>query len=75
MHYESQRWDDDQNTRGLASALTANARAEWALTDFARFFVAVDNLTDVNIETAQTADGIESLAAPRRVTIGLAWRR
>jgi outer membrane receptor protein involved in Fe transport len=75
MHYESQRWDDDQNIRALAPALTANARAEWALTDAARFFVAVDNITDVKVETAQTADGIESLAAPRRAMIGLAWRR
>jgi outer membrane receptor protein involved in Fe transport len=74
-HYESLRWDDDQNTRELAAAFTANARGELAITKSVALFVAVDNLTDKKIETAQTADGIESLAAPRRVLIGFSVRR
>ncbi len=74
-HYESLRWDDDQNTRKLGAAFTADARGELAMSDHAALFVSVDNLTDVDVETAETADGIASLAAPRRVLIGFSVRR
>jgi vitamin B12 transporter len=74
MRYESKRFDDDQNSRVLSSALIADARADYSLTDLAALFVAVDNLTDEDIETAETGTGIESFDLPRRVRVGVTFR-
>ncbi len=73
--YESERWDDDQNTRALQPALTVNARTDLSVSNQMSLFAAVDNLTDAEVEIAQTGDGVESFAAPRRLRIGLAWRK
>lgn len=72
--YESARFDDDLNTRRLASALTIDLRAEQALTSGATLFLALDNALDTEIETGATADGVTLYAAPRAVRVGLRVR-
>lgn len=71
LRYEGRRFDDDQNNRVLAPALTADLRADWRLNGAASLYLAIDNLFDRNVQTAQTADGIESFDQPRRTRAGL----
>ena len=72
--YETARFDDDLNTLRLAPAITANARAEWAFTNRLSVFMAVDNLFDAAVQTAQAADHTLSYDAPRMVRIGVRLR-
>jgi vitamin B12 transporter len=74
VRYESKRFDDDTNSRVLSPALVADVRADYSVTDAAAVFVAVDNMTDEDIETAETGTGIESFDLPRRVRLGVAFR-
>lgn len=74
VRHEGERWDDDLNTRLLSAATTLDVRADWTVTDSAVLYLAAENLTDAAVETAQTADGIESFDQPRTVRIGLIWR-
>lgn len=71
LRYEGRRFDDDQNSRVLAPALTADLRADWRLNHAASLYLAIDNLFDTDVETAQTADGIESFDQPRRARMGV----
>ncbi|MBY0564929.1 MAG: TonB-dependent receptor [Hyphomonadaceae bacterium] len=72
--YESARFEDDLNSRELSPALTVDLRAEHALLDGLSVFAALDNAFDAAVETAETADGIESFDAPRTLRFGLRWR-
>jgi outer membrane cobalamin receptor len=69
--YESDRFDDDQNTRRLDEALTLDLRFEQDVTSNAAIFLALDNALDTAIETGATADGVTLYAAPRALRIGL----
>jgi outer membrane receptor protein involved in Fe transport len=71
VRYESARFDDDQNIRRLAPATTLDARAEWRLSQRVALAVAVDNLTDTNVQTGRTADGVIALAPPRTARLEL----
>jgi outer membrane receptor protein involved in Fe transport len=75
VQYESARFEDDINSRALGAAATVNARAEWALTDDTRVYLAVDNLADADVATGQTADGVYSYGPPRAVRMGVTLRR
>jgi outer membrane receptor protein involved in Fe transport len=72
--WESARWEDDLNTRRLSAALNVDARLSLALNRHAALELAAENLLDDEIETGETADGIESFAPPRRLSIGLVLR-
>ena len=72
--WESARFDDDLNTRRLSPALNVDARLSFQITPRARLELAAENLLDGDIETAETADGIESFAPERRLSLGLAVR-
>ncbi|MDB5457964.1 MAG: TonB-dependent receptor [Caulobacter sp.] len=74
LRYESKRFDDDQNSRVLSPSLVADVRADWAVNDTATLYLAVDNLLDEAVETAQTADGVESFDLPRRARVGVSLR-
>ncbi|MDZ4691761.1 TonB-dependent receptor [Terricaulis sp.] len=69
--YESQRFDDDLNTRRLAPALTLDLRFEQDVSESASLFLALDNALDAEIETGATADGVTLYGAPSAVRIGL----
>ena len=59
----------------LAPAFTADARAEWRLREGLSAYLAAENLLDADVETSETADGVEGYAAPRVVRIGLRLSR
>lgn len=69
--YESGRFDDDLNTRRLEGYLALDLRWEQHVGDRTNLFVTLDNATDADIETAQTADGVLSYARARTVRVGL----
>src|SRR5690606_1191614 len=73
--YESARFEDDLNTRELDAAVALGLRAEQRLTDGVSAFVALENALDAEIETAETANGIESFGPPRAFRFGLVLRR
>ena len=79
VHYESLRFDDDQNTRRLDPGTNVDARADWRLDAHASLFVAMDNLFDAKIATGRTAStptvpGATSYDEPRRFRVGLTLR-
>jgi vitamin B12 transporter len=74
VRYESSRFDDDLNSRVLSAATTLDLRADWRVTPGAELYAALDNATDVGVETAETADGISSYDAPRTFRVGVVWR-
>jgi outer membrane cobalamin receptor len=75
LAYESARFEDDLNSRRLSPALTLDLRLDQRLTDRLSLYAAFDNALDAAIETAETADGVESFAPPRALRIGLRLAR
>ena len=69
--YESARFDDDLNTLRLRSSLTADLCADWRISRGLGAYLAIDNLADTKVQTAETADLIYSYDAPRMVRVGL----
>lgn len=75
VSYESARFDDDLNTRTLAATTIVDLRAEHELGRGVAVYVALDNAFDEAVETAETADGIESFGPARALRFGLRLRR
>lgn len=75
LRYESARWEDDLNSRRLSAGVQLDARAGWRFTDNVEAFVAVENLFDSKLEVGETADGVESFAAPKTIRIGFTYRQ
>ncbi|HEY9216603.1 MAG TPA: TonB-dependent receptor, partial [Phenylobacterium sp.] len=75
LRYESDRFEDDLNLRVLEAAVSLDLRAGWRVGEGVELYAAADNLFDAEIEVGETADGIESFAAPRTVRVGLSLRR
>lgn len=73
--YESARFEDDLNTRELDAAVALDLRAEQRLHGGVSAFAALDNALDAEIETAETADGVESFGPPRAFRLGIVLRR
>ena len=74
LHWESARFEDDQNTMRLGSAFVLDLKASYLLTDALLAFVAVDNATNADIATAQAADGTISYGEPRMWEVGLTYQ-
>jgi outer membrane receptor protein involved in Fe transport len=72
--YESDRFEDDLNTRVLPASVGVDARAEWRLGERASLYAAVENVADTDIVVGQTGDGVSSFAAPRSFRLGLSLR-
>jgi len=75
LRYEGARFEDDLNTRKLAAAWAVDLRAAWKLSRSSEVYLAADNVLDENIEVGETADGVESYAAPRTLRVGFTLRR
>lgn len=75
VRYESLRWEDDLNLRRLSPGVGIDARLGWALSEHSEVYLAAENLLDDEIEVGETADGVESFAAPRTIRVGFAFRR
>ncbi|WP_304167928.1 TonB-dependent receptor [Phenylobacterium aquaticum] len=73
--FESERFEDDLNSRRLAPAVSLDARAAWSVGKGAEIYLAAENLTDARIETGETGDGVESFAAPQTFRVGFSLRR
>jgi outer membrane receptor protein involved in Fe transport len=71
LAYESERFEDDLNSRVLSAATVLDVRVEQQLTDRLSLYVALDNALDEAVETAETADGIESFGPPRALRVGV----
>jgi len=69
--HESQRFEDDLNSRVLAAATTLDARARYRLSTSAEVWAAADNLFDAEAPAGVTVDGVQSLAPPRTLRLGL----
>ena len=72
--YESSRFEDDLNSRVLDGATSLDLRVEQGLSETLSIYAALDNALDANVETAETADGIESFGPPRALRLGLRLR-
>lgn len=71
LSYESERFEDDLNTRVLAAATILDLRLEHRLSPTLAVYAALDNALDEAVETAEAATGIESFGPPRALRIGM----
>ncbi|MGH6951705.1 MAG: TonB-dependent receptor domain-containing protein, partial [Vitreimonas sp.] len=69
--YESQRFDDDLNSRVLDETVTLDLRFDQQLADNATFSLALDNALETAVETGATADDVTLYAAPRALRVGV----
>ncbi|WP_439475896.1 TonB-dependent receptor [Brevundimonas sp.] len=75
LRWESRRFDDDLNSRGLEAAATADLRAEWAVSPSALLWFAADNLFDAEVEVSETATGVTGFGPPRTFSLGVRLSR
>jgi len=75
LRYESARFEDDLNSRVLSAGTSVDARAAWSVGPGSEVYLAAENLGGARLEVGETADGVESFAAPRTFRIGFAYRR
>jgi outer membrane receptor protein involved in Fe transport len=75
VRYESDRFDDDLNTRTLGAAVTVDMRVDYELGSGVSVYAAADNLFNVDVQTGQTADGIYSYGPPQAFRLGFAFRQ
>ncbi|MDY6924987.1 MAG: TonB-dependent receptor [Pseudomonadota bacterium] len=75
LRWESRRFDDDLNSRGLDAAATVDLRADWALTPSTTIWVAADNLFDAEVEVAETGTGVAGFGPPRTLSLGVRLSR
>ncbi|HUB84739.1 MAG TPA: TonB-dependent receptor [Rhizomicrobium sp.] len=73
LHWESTRFEDDQNTMRLGSAFVLDLKAAYRLTGALSAFVQVENAANANIATAEAADGTLSFGQPRTWEVGLSY--
>jgi outer membrane receptor protein involved in Fe transport len=69
------QFDDDQNLLPLAPATVVDASIRFVISPHAEAFAAVDNLGDVQVETAHSALGVFNVGPPRSAGCGvrLSW--
>jgi vitamin B12 transporter len=71
LRYVSAQFEDDQNRRQLADALTVDAVANWPVTDHVTLSLRGENLTDTRVEAAISGTGIVERATPRTLWLGV----
>ncbi len=67
----SRQFEDDLNSRILASAVTLDAQIAYDFTENTTAYVAVENLFDERIEAGRSANGLVTLGAPMFLWAGL----
>ncbi|RZJ97556.1 MAG: TonB-dependent receptor [Brevundimonas sp.] len=75
LRWESDRFEDDLNSRVLESGGTLDLRADWAVNDAAVLWVGASNLFDEDMEVSETGTGIAGYAPPRTLSVGLRLSR
>jgi vitamin B12 transporter len=71
----SDRFEDDLITRVLSAATTLDLRVQQQLSPLAAVYLALDNALDADVETAETADGVESFGPPQALRFGVRFSR
>jgi outer membrane receptor protein involved in Fe transport len=72
--YASPQYEDDQNSRELADALTFDAVAALPLTRNLSVEGRVENLADARVEAGISGPGVIERATPRTLWLGLRYR-
>jgi outer membrane receptor protein involved in Fe transport len=72
--YESDRFEDDLNSRVLEAGTQVDLRAGWRVSEAAEVYVAAENLLDEELAVAVTGDGVESFSSPRTLRMGFSYR-
>lgn len=75
LRWESDRFEDDLNSRVLESGGTLDLRADWAVNDAAVLWVGASNLFDADMEVSETGTGVAGYAPPRTLSVGLRLSR
>ena len=73
LHWESRRFEDDQNSMRLGSVFVLDLRAAYRFAESYSAFVSVDNVVNAKIATAQAADDTVSYGQPRVFEVGLRY--
>jgi vitamin B12 transporter len=71
LRYVSGQFEDDQNSRRLADALTLDGFVQLPLTDRISLEARAENVTDTRVEAAISADGVIERATPRTLWLGV----
>ena len=74
VRYCDRQFEDDQNSRILASFTTFDAAVIYEFSEHVSVSVRVENLFDTQIETGKSADGLISIGAPRLVSVQVRWQ-
>jgi outer membrane receptor protein involved in Fe transport len=74
LRYCDRQFEDDQNSRVLASFTTFDAAVLYQFSEQGAASIRVENLFDSQIETGKSADGIISIGAPRVVSLQVRWQ-
>ncbi|MFZ1217734.1 MAG: TonB-dependent receptor [Chthoniobacterales bacterium] len=74
LRYCDRQFEDDQNSRVLASFTTFDAAVIYEFSEHGSASVRVENLFDTQIETGKSADGLISIGAPRLVSVQVRWQ-
>ena len=72
--YESDRFDDDLNTRRIKAGTGVDARASWRLARSAEAYIAADNLLGADLQVGHSAANVVTYDAPRMVRVGVRFR-
>jgi outer membrane receptor protein involved in Fe transport len=70
----SGQFEDDLNTRALASFTTIDAAIFYNFSEAVAAGVKAENLLDTEIESGKSADDLVSIGTPRLVTVQLRWK-
>lgn len=73
--YVAAQFDDDQNTRRLAPAVTLDGVAELPVARGVTLRVRGENLFDARVEAAVSAAGVVERASPRTIWLGVRFER
>jgi len=69
--YVGAQFEDDTNSRRLASALTLDAGVGYRLGEKLRLELRGENLFDARVEAAVGSDGVIERATPRTIWAGI----
>ncbi|MGV3578835.1 TonB-dependent receptor, partial [Brevundimonas sp.] len=65
LRWESDRFEDDLNSRVLDAGGALDLRADWSVNDTTTLWVSAANLFDAEIEVSETGFGVAGYAPPR----------
>ncbi len=74
VRYTGQQFEDDQNSRVLATFTTVDVALMYYFSSHGSAAIRVENLFNTEIETGKSADGLISIGAPRLVSLQIRWQ-